>query len=259
MLDQFTVCVLAFGDHYALAARCLQSITRTPLPHLRIGLNTVTTQTRELARQLAPGSVWDSDINLHKYPLMRRMLYERERITTPYTMWFDDDSFLTEPLSRFLPRVGTAMESADMLGSLYRIKWQGQQREYVKAQPWYTGRSTEDRDRVLFATGGWWVIRTELLYRFDYPWKDLDHRGGDVMLGELMYQQGLRLRNFRGGVKINADAAGNESMAQRRGFDQKPIGFDFNPSPADMLHKATTPLAVVPAASPTVKRRFMEL
>ena len=61
------------------------------------------------------------------------------------------------------------------------------------------------------------------------------------MLGELCYQQGLRLNHFRGGVRINANAAGQESKAQRRGFDQKPIGVEFDSGVAEALHRATQP------------------
>ncbi len=250
MFDKFTICVLLFGDHYDLARRCLQSIVKGNDPqtlNLRIGLNAVTENTRKLAYELAPNNVWEFSENRHKYPVMREIVHGISPIRTPYTMWFDDDSYLIQPLQTWLPQIDTLLQNADMVGSLYRIRWQGMQREYVKAQPWYCGKDPAQRGLVTFATGGWWTLKTELLYKFDYPWSSLDHRGGDVMLGELCHQQGLQLRHFRTGIKINADKNGQESKAPRRGFDQSPIGVDFDPGISDALHRATSPLPVPPA------------
>ena len=255
MIENFTICVLAYGDHFNLAARCLTPLTAVPSPFLRIGLNAVYEQTRELAYRLAPGNVWEYEENGHKYPVMREMIHGVSPITTPYTMWFDDDSYLARPLSEWLPLVETAMQSADMIGSLYMLNWIGKQRDFVKAQPWYTGKDPELRSKIRFATGGWWTMRTELLYRYNYPWPVLDHRGGDAMLGELCFQQDLRLRQFNTGVCINADDQGRESRSPRRGFDQRPVGHDFDPGVSDTLNRATN---VPPIALPR-QRRIIDL
>lgn len=251
MIDNFTICVLLFGDHFKLAERCLGSLTAhgsIPIGHLRIGLNAVSDATRQLAYSLAQGNVWEFTENKHKYPVMREMVHGISPITTPYTMWFDDDSYIAQPLSSWLHDVETQMQSADMLGSIYSIGWQGNQREYVKAQPWYNGRDPSERKKIKFATGGWWTIRSSVLYAHDYPWQSLDHRGGDVMLGEMCFQQQLRLKNFRKGVHINADDDGRESQAKKRGFDQPPIGVDFEPGIGDELHKAT---GLIPTTQPS--------
>ena len=52
----------------------------------------------------------------------------------------------------------------------------------------------------------------------------LKHRGGDVLLGELIRSQGLKLANYKKGVAINADDNGKESASKRRGYDEQPIG-----------------------------------
>lgn len=261
MIDNFTICVLFYGDHFDLASRCLTPIIQSgalPESHLRIGLNAVCQQTRELAYQAAPGNVWEFAENQHKYPVMRQMIHGVSPIRTAYTMWFDDDSFITQPFTPWLAAVDAAMQNADLLGSVYQIPWQGRQRDFVKAQSWYAGKDPAARTRIKFATGGWWVSRTDVLYRFNYPWEELDHRGGDAMLGEMCYQQGLRLKHFRDGVKINADANGKESAAPRRGFDQRPIGFDFDPGVAAVLHRATSPPVTVQPATPR-RPRIVEL
>lgn len=257
-MSKFTICVLLYGDHPELAARCLQSIVQLPTEQysLRIGMNACSPRTYAAISQLAlplTTVVYTSETNRHKYPMMRAMIHGQYPVTTDYLMWFDDDSYLDED-TQWLTKVDAAMQVSDMIGSIYSIGWLGQQREFVKAQSWYNGRDTAAR-AIRFATGGWWTIRTELLYKFNYPWTDLDHRGGDAMLGELCYQQGLRLNKFNQGIHINADARGRESKAARRGFDQQPYGAGYDPGVAAALQRAATP----PAGLTPPKPRIVEL
>lgn len=247
----FTVCVLLYGDHETLARRCLESVLSLPgpgssVPHfvsgVRIAANAPGQKTREyldcllMGNRMAPlehrhditGFV--SRTNLLKYPAMRRLLWdELLPPETPYVMWFDDDSFLRSLVdgAEWLGKVARAMESADMIGAIYRQGLEGNQSEWIKAQPWYTGKKVTRRRVVRFATGGWWCIRTELSRKHDWPPREMKHRGGDVMLGELCRQQELRLRGFNEGVAINAGPGGVECTAKTRGYNEAPIGSDF--------------------------------
>jgi len=233
VVDQFTICVLLYGNHYDLARRCITSIVGSGLPEgvsLRIGLNAVCADTQRFVRATCPQAMFfEHAINRHKYPVMRDMVHGKHRVDTPYFMWFDDDSYLTRPLDEFLSTVAAAIQTADLLGSPYTMKWRGNQKAFVRSRSWYAGKDPATRDVLRFMTGGWWTIRTQLLYRFDYPWTELDHCGGDSMLGELCYQQDLRMQKFRTGVCINADWQGRESASDRRGFAQDPLGTDFVP------------------------------
>lgn len=266
---KFTVCVLLYGDNLELAKRCLGSIQAylvpTPEFQLRIGLNAVCDATLQYVQQTFPDALlfYHHD-NIHKYPIMREMIHGDHPVQTPYVMWFDDDSFLHGEMNLIRVENQLIENSADMLGSVYSIPWQGNQREFVKAQPWYNGSEPSQRASARFATGGWWVIQTKVLRHFDYPWTYLDHNGGDVMLGELIYQQGLRLLSWKGTAKINADRYGNESKAQRRGFASRPIGFDFTPGIGDTLNRVTPPPeppVQQPAPAPVVPRlrRILDL
>lgn len=270
MKDKFTICVLLYGDHPELAERCLRSIADTIRAddlNLRVGLNAVSPRVTEWVKSWVPAeNIWEAAENIHKYPMMRQMIHGISPVKTEFMMWFDDDSYLSgysQTVANnnpyWLQHVEHTMVNSDLIGSIYTIPWMGKQREYVQAQPWYTGKDPSDRPRMRFATGGWWTIRTDLLYRYDYPWQDLDHRGGDCMLGELCHQQGLRLNHFRDGVKINANQAGQESKAPRRGFDQKPLGVEFDPGVADALHRATQPPPVTTQPPEQPRRRIIEL
>lgn len=248
MSDKFTIMVLLYGDHVDLAARCLNSICRAAhkiLPGaLRIGMNAPSTSTSMFVESLVkhgwvlPHNVYKSSENLHKYPMMRWMLYDDHNpIETPYVMWFDDDSFIQDKMigatPSFLESLITLMECPDredhrlptLCGGVYTIRVVPNQCDWIEDQPWHTGKPVSSTMR--FVTGGWWVARFEALKQFGYPFPELDHRGGDVMLGALCEQQGLRIRNYRHGVAINADGDGRESRATRRGFDQRPCGYDY--------------------------------
>ena len=259
MRDKFTICVLLYGDHPGLADRCLRSITQAVAAddlNLVVILNSVPPDISDWVKSWVPDDrIVEVTDNPGKYPLMRRVLHESDFVETPYFMWFDDDSYLEgfsleqdAPAKPWLSVVSDAMEDADLLGGIYTMRWMGKQREFVMQQPWYGGKSPAGRSSIKFATGGWWTARTDVLRRFNYPWPALHHNGGDTMLGELFFQQDLRLKNFRTGVRINADELGRESKAPRRGITGGvPLGVEeevvTRNSPTDALHHATQPLS----------------
>ena len=233
----FTVCVLLYGDHPELARRVLRSLNR-PEWHdwfnLRVGFNNVSDNMFFAAGEQA--AFFGQDANnpkipvqasyvgkepFVKYPLMKRMFHD-DPITTPYTMWFDDDSWVFDAApANWFELVFRRMVDADMLGAVWYIPYQGQQREFIKRYSWYTGKQ---RERFEFATGGWWTIRTDIINHWKWPPPELHHNGGDALLGELMFQQGYRLRNFSAHLGINADSTGKCSTAKRRGHSETPIG-----------------------------------
>ena len=242
-MNGFTVSVVCFGDHFKLHHRCLGSLVNNIdtglVRSLRIGLNAVCPDTLPLvdsvARLLPPEMqvlVYNAgEYNRLKYPMLRKMFFDPQHpVLTPFTMHFDDDSFLDWHLPKdWWETVHQRMQASDLLGSVYRMPGRDRQWNAVKQQPWYTGKPIPVSGKFTFATGGWWTIRTRILQEWDYPFPPITHNGGDVMLGELIRQQGLRLVNFHDGVKINADENGVESKAPRRGVSSQPIWYDFQP------------------------------
>ena len=236
------VAALLYGEYSDLHERCLLSI-RDRLPRgryeLRVGVNAVPPKDRtwqllsELteAGYLLDENIYSSHDNIHKYPMMRRLFHDpSNRIEAPFVMWLDDDSYFTKDFSHATwDYLVEAMESWEigMVGSRYHIGLQGNQRAWIEDQPWYN--NVVVGSKVEFCTGGWWCLQSSIIEMFDWPVPALDHRGGDTMLGALMAQHGIKIHNYATGVAINADENGRESKAQRRGFDSKPIGFDYDP------------------------------
>lgn len=221
---KFLVLALFYGDHPELAQRCgrtLRALWNTGQVDLRIGLNEVSERSRGVLQALLPGVHAESaDPQIYKNPMMRRLLAGYQGNAT-HMMWFDDDSCLLPGvdaaawLQALTARTATVRGS---LGSLYTQQLSDAQRAWVLRQPWATGRPVPRE--VLFNTGGWKVVPLALMRRFDWPFPDLLHAGGDLSLGLLLQQQGLEPEQFRVGLAINADGALQESNAPRRGVTE---------------------------------------
>ncbi len=242
----FSVCVLTFGDQHRLFRRCLGSIVKAMDKHvvaeLRIGLNDVTAAVDSvlhgfMAELSVPVTTYRTTNNCGKYQLMRRML-DQPALCGHRVMWFDDDSFIRNDRSGWFSLVQKVSDDADLLGSVYTIRlpelFTESQRQRVTEQPWYTGKPVDGKYVPSFCTGGWWVAREDFLKKWSYPFPELYHNGGDVVLGELCRQQGAVMRHFNSGVAINADEGGRESRGRRRGLRTKPWG-QTDHVPADVV------------------------
>lgn len=213
-----TVCVLLYGDYPELAERCLQSLSRGGVPAGSVRVFANACSERTLA-SLNLSVIECSGSNIYKYPAMRRMFYsEILPITTPYVMWFDDDSCLRPSVTSqwFADTMrAVVLSDADLAGALYQRAWQGRQREWVQEQPWYRGRELPEQ-QVPFVQGAWWVAKLDSLWEIDYPWPTLQHNGGDMLLGVAAKQHDWLVLPYSVGVAINADEHLTESAAPRR-------------------------------------------
>lgn len=232
----FCVCALLYGADSS-CAQLAHRLLNAPMRQLaalgaefRIGMNAVSDETRQIVTEfLGTNSnhyVVDCPENILKYPMMRRLFYDKT-IVRPYTMWFDDDSCIVDntDVDKWIHRVQQQLMSFSIIGSVYKQRLIGNQAEWLKTQWWHTGKPTNNV--ITFVTGGWWAAQTKDLIRFNWPIPELKHRGGDVMLGELCHQNDLKIGHFRDQLWINANSAGVESRSPRRGYDERPIGADY--------------------------------
>ncbi len=151
-------------------------------------------------------------------------------------MWFDDDTFLTAGPA-WWDRVAAEAVRADLVGAVHwATPLRGQIYQWIGRQPWSddtlppaTGSPRfGPRPYIRFPQGSWWVLRRDVAWRFDYPFRELRHRGGDVLLGELARHRRLRQRLFTEGVVMNADAGGRPQSSRRRGVDEPLLGESFD-------------------------------
>lgn len=253
--ESVAVCVLLYGDYKDLAVRCIHSIRNAQWHdsvNIVIGMNAVCPGTREYIYDLygnhPRATVFDSEQNIRKYPMMRHMFYDPEcgALKSDVVMWFDDDSYLkagsvSQQLGWLDACCNDLRTRGDMFGSKYTRRWQGQQKQWVRQQLWFNPKVDMSTTQLSFITGGWWYANSSMLRAADYPWRSLSHNGGDSMLGEMCRHVGYRQRAYSGGgVAINADAAGVESAAIRRGVHEAEIG---KYATAGTVVAAVTPIA----------------
>jgi GT2 family glycosyltransferase len=229
-----TICVLAYGPHAKLAERFLRSLYDTTEPklfQLRAGMNEAEPKTRSLFESYAGrfGNVelFIESINRFKSPLMRRMFYQPP-ITTKWTIWCDDDTHFTRSdwFQRLALKIEAAPETA-MWGMLHKL-WHYDEfvREWIQAAAWYRGLPLlrgldlkgKEATEFQFATGGFWAIRTEILYQLNWPDSRLVQAHDDFLLGEALRQNGLAIGGFHYGVQINDAPRRNHKAREVTGW-----------------------------------------
>jgi hypothetical protein len=145
---------------------------------------------------------------------------------------------------------------------------QGKQWEWIKSQPWYNpsvGMPKKIRHRgkdtyaFEFCQGAWWVAKTHILLKHDWPLAEIRHNGGDSMLGELCRHQGLRMGRFYGSVHINADKQGRHSKAKRRGHSENRVGWNYAGQPLDATTHHQFEVAIVKFPVPEITQGMPEL
>lgn len=231
VFHHYTICVLCFDDYVDLARRCLTSVR--PLwergAELRIAANAPSAALRQYLQdfvQECPSIAGPVMFQLHddnrgKYPAMRDLFQAAP--LRPLVMWFDDDSYLHPEVSRqprpWLEDVSFHMHTNAMVGAILYWRLLPGQPSWIMQQSWW--RPAHPRragQTVRFIVGGWWVLRGEVIERYGLPVAGAHHRGGDVMMGQLLCCQELPFANYTAGVAINADQDGVNHRAPRRGL-----------------------------------------
>jgi hypothetical protein len=214
----WSVCTVTYGDYPDLISKTLKSLHEqynSRVQDIRIGLNDVSEATFDAVMRwcstfrLCPVYVYQevNNKNVGKYALMRRMFYEHPSPLTDSeaVMWFDDDSYLGPGVGdSWWDTVESALARSTVVGLTHYISSRGNQYLGIKDQPWYTDAVVNKRHRFAFATGAWWVAKAPFLYRWDYPFKEIYHNGGDSILGELCRQQSAVVYDFKHFAQCNA-------------------------------------------------------
>lgn len=219
------ICVLFYGaedEHFKLAQRVLNAPMRCLAKRnieFRFGCNAVGAATADYLRQQVAdhfqrATLFCSQENILKYPMMRRMLYEPP-ITAPVTMWFDHDSYLNpdDSADAWLDRALKHVAGCNLIGSMQTGKIAEEYMAKQTDKPWFNPAC--DKTYLSYVVGGWWTIKTDLLRRFNWPPEDLKQKNGEIVLSAMFKHQNLSHCHFREGVKINVNDAGVEAAAPR--------------------------------------------
>ena len=223
--------ILLYGHYADLARRCIESV-RQFVPRdeylLRIGLNACCRETLQyvdsLSRDLPIDLIVRSDRNIHKYPMMRKMFWDKP-IETEWIVWFDDDTYILS--DAWWKGVWQRLkdEPAEALGQLWWWIFLPGEWEFIQKCHWFRGRPPEYGRRfaspsVRFMTGSYWMMKTECIRALDWPDPQLVAHGGDTLLGAAIWQQQWRQIHFDAGIKIN-DAPRRTATMPRIGVESE--------------------------------------
>jgi hypothetical protein len=217
---KITICVLLYGaQHFPLHRRCLHSICRTVPPSrmdLRVATNQVGPETMQYLASLPITKVYPDNGSRLKYAAMREMFWDADDpISSKYVVWFDDDSYVRDPVGRdwlrILAETIVAQKPVDNVG-LYGLKMlhplqqrNGRDpRNWFRQADWWRGRPFQDRKGhdapngqfVHFCVGGFWAISLAAIRACNIPDVRLSHNGGDCCIGEQCHQNGYKLKLF---------------------------------------------------------------
>jgi hypothetical protein len=236
---RMTIFVLMYGAYHDLHKQCLNSILSTTPPgqrEIRIGCNEVCPETLQYLSRLKDQNhvqlVYVNPVNGKKYPMMRRMFWDPEHpIDTKWLLWFDDDSICSKD-PEWYSKLASAIaqlspEGYRMFGREYLWHYSNEQIGWVKRRPWYkgrmfqvaSGREAPNGRAVKFATGGFWALETAAMRAAGIPDTELGHNGGDVCIGQQLWQTGFKVKNWNGQKQFVV-----ESSVPRRGLNEKHPG-----------------------------------
>jgi hypothetical protein len=220
------ICVLFYGaedKHFKLAQRVLNEPMRCLAGRnveFRFGCNAIGADTtsflqRQIADHFRRAMMFHSAQNIMKYPMMRTMFHE-PRIAAPVTMWFDHDSYLNPTdgdVHDWFDRVIKQVNGCNLVGSVQKAKLPDEQLAWAEKQPWFNPE--QNNTYLPYVISGWWAIKTELLWRFDFPSPEFQQKTGDRILGAALKHQNIPFCHFREGVKVNVNESGVEAAAPR--------------------------------------------
>jgi hypothetical protein len=156
-----------------------------------------------------------------KYPAMREVFWDDNlHITTKYVIWFDDDSHCLD--KRWLVKLaecvvknhhqGCRLYGPRFVHDLMPYKKQGYSPEkWFHSADWWRNawmhmvqgkRMGNNGHQIVFATGSFWALDTDVMRAANIPDVRLIHSGGDITIGEQVNQAGFKTCDFSSDKRI---------------------------------------------------------
>lgn len=227
---KYTICVMLYGPYFDLHRKCLDNLMQTlPIDRmdLRIGTNSCPPETLSFIDALPVTKQYRNVKNKLKYPVMRQMLRDPAcPITTNFTVWLDDNFALTRPdWANKLAEVIQAnhVNGVALYGDLRSYQVPHDSMKWFQSARWHKGRHFRSRqgaeapngDYIHYADGAFWACRSDVLSELDVPDARLGQKGGDVVMGEQIWQAGFIMKSF---AQV---AAGQITTKRTRGHIEK--------------------------------------
>lgn len=237
---RFTAFMLFYGpeEYYQLHKNCLETFlgtTQRDRIDLRVASNALNKKSLALIdKYVGEGAItkhYKHPKNDFKYPVMREMFWDEScPIDTKWILWFDDDSICNRTpawLNILVQHIiqHHQRDNAHMFGAPFVWTLQNGQKEWFESRGWHRGKkwrlhngqASPNGNKIQFCTGGFWALSKEAMINCNIPEPDIGHNGGDVCIGEQLYQGGYRMKSWNAKKQFIYT-----SSVKRRG-DTKPM------------------------------------
>ncbi len=200
-----SVLIGCYGDFPDYSLRAVESVLdgcREQEYELLVGCNSCCASTIKALRLLADSGKIDALIesrrNLNKDRMMRLLI---DLAAHPYVLWIDDDSHVLPGWAELLQEFISRCAPFDCAGHIFYWHKDDEYRAFLRQRPWYLGENAylkipDHQQRTWFATGGFFLARTEFLRKHDFPDRGMLKRHDDILLGDLISQHNGRLIPF---------------------------------------------------------------
>lgn len=202
----FEILVLCYGNFPHLSKRCLDSIIYKATGNdlrIHVGMNQCGTETRQYIRDLLDNGLIttaiDSNINLNKDPMMRKLI---DCVSSDYLMWFDDDGYVAQDgWNNELNEIIQNNPNTDVFGFPHISGRDSSYSNILQQRPWYDPSFRFGRN-INFPIGGLWIAKKTYLINNDYPDRGmksrLDQHMDDRLLGDMMAVTGGKFYTLDG-------------------------------------------------------------
>lgn len=233
LMDFFTfnpkVFALMYGDYFDLHSRLLNQL-KSDVPYtvpIQIWCNVIGNKTLNSIKDMPANFSFNiSKDNVPKYKAMRQMfaLLKITKNKHNWICWVDDDTHFPErdwfQCTKEAIRAESVKKDVCYVGQSNGFYWHEGQSKFIEASSWYKDKKPyefpDKRPGIVFASGSYWWLRTDMLVKIDWPDPRLNHNGGDCLLGEAVRQNDGELFCYSYGVHPN------DSI--RRGLSEPPAG-----------------------------------
>ena len=206
---RISVLIGCFGDYPQYSLRAVRSVLDECREYgfeVLVGCNACCAETVQEVRKLIDAgriqAVIESHGNRNKDPMMRLLI---DMAAGPYVLWMDDDSHVLEGWAERLLKFMETRGPFDCAGHVFYWHKNDEYRVFLRQRPWYISEQAylhgqDHQERTWFATGGFFIARTEFLRTHDFPDRRMIKHRDDIVLGDLISQHHGRLIPFDGAI-----------------------------------------------------------
>ena len=215
---QISILLVCYGDYPHYSGRAIASLAATPdlRQHcdVHVGCNACCPETIAIMRRHRDAGVIDtlieSQANLNKDPMLRHLL---QWVATPYVLIMDDDSHVRSPWLDAMLRFLRRHDPLDVAGQLFCRDRTPPYQPAAERRPWWRGMDhvpPDQRQRIVYATGGLLLARTAFLRDHGWPDAGLVVEFEDVLLCDLVHHVGGKLLPFDSDILASVSISDGE-------------------------------------------------